>query len=559
MIYITEKPNIKVPGTSSLFITFDYKQTVIDELKLLPIYYYNPESKEWEIPSCSLSEFIDRVCAYDDITIKLLSDKSNKEDKDYDLIDYPTKPFEYQLDGIKYGLNHDSWLLLDAPGLGKSLQIIYLAEELKKREGLEHCLIICGINTLKTNWKKEIEKHSNLDCRILGQRINRKGKFVVDGIDKRLEQLNNPIDEFFVILNIETLRDDRIIKSLIKNKYNKFDMIALDEAHVVKNPSSQQGKHLLKLTKSKHKIAATGTLLLNNPVDTYVPLKWIGMERCNYSNFKHFYCNYGGPFNNILLGYRNITTLKDQLDKCSLRRTKDILGLPPKTVITEYIDMLPAQETFYNNIKDGIISQVDKVHMSTANLLACIARFRQATVLPSILTTDKIPSAKLERAQDLAEQLIDSGEKVVIFSTYKAPVYELKDILKRYKPVVVTGDEDEDSISKAIDSFQTDPNVKLFLGTWSKAGTGITLNAASYMIFLDTPWTDGVFQQAQDRIHRIGSNKPVFIYNLVTKDTIDERVLEIVTDKKAIASYVVDDEITEQTIDSLRKYIAELI
>ena len=99
----------------------------------------------------------------------------------------------------------------------------------------------------------------------------------------------------------------------------------------------------------------------------------------------------------------------------------------------------------------------------------------------------------------------------------------------------------------------------MFLGTWSKAGTGITLNAASYMIFLDTPWTDGVFQQAQDRIHRIGTNKPVFIYNLVTKDTIDERVLEIVTDKKAIASYVVDDEITEQTIDSLRKYIAELI
>jgi SNF2 family DNA or RNA helicase len=98
----------------------------------------------------------------------------------------------------------------------------------------------------------------------------------------------------------------------------------------------------------------------------------------------------------------------------------------------------------------------------------------------------------------------------------------------------------------------------VFLGTWSKCGTGITLTAASYMIFLDTPWTDAVWTQAQDRIYRIGSKNPVFIYNLIARGTVDERVLEIVTDKKHIASYVVDDEITDAGIESLRKYIEEL-
>jgi len=96
-----------------------------------------------------------------------------------------TKPFDYQIEGINYGLNHDKWLLLDAPGLGKTLQVIYIAESLKKQNLIEHCLIICGINTLKYNWKKEIYKHGTEDAIILGERINTKGKVVSEGIKYR--------------------------------------------------------------------------------------------------------------------------------------------------------------------------------------------------------------------------------------------------------------------------------------------------------------------------------------------------------------------------------------
>lgn len=558
MIKIEERITEKLPGLSSLFITFDFNRRIIDELKLVESHIFNSESKEWEVPITSLGELLDRLCVIDDIELKVLPVKDKSTSVQLHTGIYPTTPFEHQLEGIKYGLTRDRWLLLDAPGLGKTLQLTYLAQELKIRDKIQHCLIICGINTLKMNWKTEIEKHSNLTCRILGQRINRKGRFVIDGVPQRLKQLQEPIEEFFVITNVETLRDEKIIKSILKNKHNKFDMIIFDEVHTCKSPSSTQGKNLLKLNKAKYRIGATGTLLLNNPMDAYVPLKWIGEERSNYSTFKYYYCNYGGVFGNQLVGFKNLKSLKNQIEEVSLRRTKDILKLPPKMVITEYVEMSSAQEAFYENIKNGLVEQVDKVKMSVANLLAMVTRLRQATACPSILTTESIPSAKIDRAVDLAYQIVSGGDKVVIFSTFKDTVYKLYEELKDYGVVLATGDNSPDEIETAKIRFQTDDKVKIFLGTWQKCGTGITLTAATYMIFIDTPWTDSVFTQAQDRIHRIGTNESVTIYNLVTKDTIDERVLEIVGDKRAISNYVVDDEITQDGIDSLRKYIEDL-
>ena len=560
MIKIQERTTAKVPGITSLFVSFDFNMQIVEELKLLQGSFYNPDTKEWEIPLTALTEFVDRTCKLDEITIETLP-VYETQPVVHQLDEYKTKPFDYQQEGIQFGLNHDNFLLLDAPGLGKTLQLTYLAQELKEREGLEHCLIICGINTLKTNWKAEIEKHSNLSCRILGQRINRKGKLVVEGVQERLQQLKNPIEEFFVITNIETLRDDKVVAAILKNKHNKFDMIVVDEVHKCKNPNSQQGKHLLKLNKARHKIGATGTLLLNNPLDSYVPLKWIGAERSTYSNFRYYYCNYGGPFGNMLLGFKNVHILQDQIKRYSLRRTKDILNLPPKTIIPEYVDMSDSQTIFYNNVKEGIAQEVNqmKVKLSTANMLALVARLRQATACPSILTTDNIESSKIERAVDLAEQIVDSGDKVVIFSTFKETVYELQRQLKHLGLVVATGDQSDDEIEYAKNALQTDPNTKVFVGTWQKCGTGITLTAASYLIFLDTPWTSAEFTQASDRIYRIGTNDSVFIYNLIARDTIDERVWELVNDKEAIADYIVDEKITPQGIESLRKYIEEFV
>ena len=410
---------------------------------------------------------------------------------------------------------------------------------------------------MKLNWKKEILKHSNLSCKILGEYTTKKGKVNYGGIDKRLEQLNSPIEEFFVITNVETLRDDRIIDALLYNKYNKFDMMIVDEIHKCKGATSQQGSNLLKL-KAKYMVGATGTLLLNNPLDAYVPLNWIGVDHSTKSNFENYYQMKSNGIVKEFIGYRNLDTLKKQLELFSLRRPKSLLNLPEKNIIYEYIEMEDSQKTFYKQIVDGVKDEVDKIVLKPSAVLSLILRLRQVTASPSILTSKPIPSAKLDRACDLCAEIISNGEKVVIFSTFKETIAELEKRLAQYHPLIGTGDIPDDIISNNNVKFQEDDAYKLFIGTWQKCGTGLTLTAATNLIFIDTPYTDGAFQQACDRIYRIGTQKPVFIYVLITEGTVDERVKEIVEDKEAISNYILDGEITEKSLSSLQKYIQEL-
>ena len=555
MITIEEKLNNKIPGNSSLYVKFDYRKEIVDALKnSVSVGEFDKKTLTWEVPVTDLASLIQNLSVFDMVDVTLMKDSKEATIKEPTLHSFKTKPFQYQEEGIKYGLTHNQWLLLDAPGLGKTLQMLYLALELKRAGKIEHCLIVCGVNTLKFNWKKEIEKHTDESCYILGQKISKNGKFSIGSVNDRLQDLKRKIDEFFVVTNIETLRELDIVKAINKG-VNKFDLIVVDEVHKCANPTSQQGKNFLKLTAAKYKVALTGTLLLNSPLDAYVPLKWIGKERCSYSNFKYYYCNYTGFFNNEFIGYRNLDTLKTQLAECSLRRTKDLLDLPEKTIIPEIIEMNQTQSAFYSNIREGIVNQVDKVDMSTTSILSLVSRLRQATECPSYLTSEGIKSEKVLRAIDLVEQIVSNNEKVVVFSTFKETLNVLMQELKQYNPLLCTGDVKDAVINDSITMFQNDDTHMVMLATTSKMGTGVTLNRASHAIFISNPWTAAECQQCEDRIHRIGSKHPVFIYYLICNNTIDQRVDELVHYKGAISDYIIDD---KMAVESLRKYICEL-
>lgn len=229
MINIVEAPPIKLSGITSLQISFDFNPDIIPILKSCDKYIYDKKTHIWEFPISCLSYLLDNLTYLDDITLKLYQQEVLDAPLTATLShEYP--PFEHQLEAINYGLSHSAWLLLDEPGMGKSAAAIYLAEELKAQCGLEHCLIICGINTLKTNWKREIEKYSTLSCRILGEKISKKGKISYSSIKERAAELMNPIDAFFIVTNIETLRSADVIQAL-KTTKNKIGMIVLDEAH----------------------------------------------------------------------------------------------------------------------------------------------------------------------------------------------------------------------------------------------------------------------------------------------------------------------------------------
>lgn len=551
MIEISEIEPIKVSGTSSLSVRFGFNKEIIDVIKGCGGAVWHKKETMWECPANRLSFLLDNLTYFDDIDFKPLPDKREVIRLKPSLT-YKTTPFKHQMEAIEYGLNHESWLLLDSPGLGKTMTMIGLAEELKAQKGIEHCLIICGLATLRANWEKEIKTHSDLPYVTIGKNINSKGNVTWATIDQRAEQLRNKIDEFFIIINIESIRDDRVIDAIMHSS-NSFDMVVMDEAHRCKSSQSAQGHNLLKI-KSKYRIGLSGTLILNNALDCYVPLKWIGAEHSTLTNFKSQYCVFGGFGGHQVIGFKNLDVLKDEIDGCSLRRTKDLMDLPPKVLIDEVVEMTPEHMKFYDDVKKGVKEECEKIELKASNLLALTTRLRQATTCPSVLTTKRMENSKLERAIELVEEITSQGDKVVVMSTFKEPIYQLSESLKGHKPLIGTGDMKDDDVSKNIDLFQKDDEHKVILCTMSKMGTGITLNRARYMILLDEPWTYALYEQVTDRIHRINNTQSVFIYNLICEKTIDERVARIINQKKAISDFIVDDKFT----DELRRIVTDL-
>ena len=176
------------------------------------------------------------------------------------------------------------------------MQAINIACIKKKQKAYKHCLIICGVNGLKWNWKSEVEKHSDEKAYILGTRYDTRGKEKIGSISDRLDDLRelDTNEAYFIITNIETLRNEYIINKLQELCNKKLiNMIVLDEGHKCKDPSSIQGKHLLKL-QAESMISMTGTPLMNNPLDLFIHLKWLGYEKHTFYSFKNHYCIMGG-------------------------------------------------------------------------------------------------------------------------------------------------------------------------------------------------------------------------------------------------------------------------
>jgi SNF2 family DNA or RNA helicase len=169
----------------------------------------------------------------------------------------------------------------------------------------------------------------------------------------------------------------------------------------------------------------------------------------------------------------------------------------------------------------------------------------------------------VDRCVELIQELTSQGEKVVVLSVFKETINELSAKLDQFRYSVNTGDVPDAIVANNVSRFQEDPNEQVFVGTWGKVGTGWTLNAASYLICLDTPYTAAMFDQGTDRIWRVNNTRPAFITVLLCKETIDERVQQIIETKKELGEYLVDGvEFSNQNStkldDELRAIIRDL-
>lgn len=532
----------KLSYKQSLYIKGDYNSNILDVIHSFQTRYYHRNSKLWE---CKIDYFpiiLDKL-KFEDIQIcgevpkkfeKYLKMLDIYDEQDADYLSR-TKPFEHQMESFNYALTHNKFLLGDEQGLGKTKQALDIA--VARKHKMRHCLIVCGVNNLKWNWYKEVEIHTNEKAHILGSRVNRKGKTVIGSSAERLADLKQIHDEYFLITNIETLRD-KSIQSQIKKMCSDgiIGMTIIDEIHKCKNSQSKQGK-AIHCCCSYYRLALTGTPLMNNPVDLYNVLKWLEVENHSLTYFKNLYCEMGGFGGYEIIGYKNLDHLENSLNKNMLRRRKEeVLDLPPKIYTDELLDLDSSQDKLYRDVTNQIIEDIDRI-MLLPNPLTELIRLRQVTSNPNILTSKNITNVKYDRILDILESTTD---KVIIFSNWTKVINPLYIKLSSlgYNPALVTG-ESKDSILE-MNKFQSDNTCKVILGTTPALGTGYTLTAANTVIFIDEPWSKAIKDQAEDRCHRIGTKGTVNIITLICKDTIDERIHQIIKDKGELSDRIVD-------------------
>ena len=549
----------------SAFVSFDYNGEIVSFIRQIGTRIYNPNNSTWEIPVGNIISLCNRF-ENEDIQISGIYEDLHKQEFEIDIpkdYQFKTKPFNHQIDGVRFGLTKKKFLLCDDQGLGKTKQIIDFVGCLEKIDTINKVLIVCGVNSLKYNWQSEIGIHSDEKGWVLGTRFRKTTGKAYEGSTKdKIADLDNLPDCKYIITNIETLRAGA--EKISKTKYHFpvaeklkelcdkgiISVIAFDECHKSKDPTSLQSRGM-SLLSVKYMVAMSGTPLMNNPLDLYFPLHWLGYEDHSFYQFKMHYCNLGGWGGSQVIGYKNLEEIRALMDEVMIRRLKtEVLDLPEKIRKIEYVDMTPKQSQIYKEVYNGVMNELQKIKFSN-NPLSMMIRLRQATGWTGILSNTVQESAKMERMIEIVEEIVASGQKAIIFSNWESITEVARQKLKSYNPAYITGATKADERMKEVDRFQTDNKCKVIIGTIGAMGTGLTLTAAQNVIFLDSPWNMALKAQAEDRAHRIGTKGTVNVITLVCKNTIDERIEELVEKKGMVADALVDGKVSIDDINYL--------
>ncbi|HEY1046840.1 MAG TPA: DEAD/DEAH box helicase, partial [Bacteroidia bacterium] len=490
----------------------------------------------------------------------------------------------YQITGYKwlqYMADNDfGACLADDMGLGKTLQILaYLQHkaECKSTETTEiehqssdqvqvdlfgqpigipieslkpgkvNCSLIVVPTSLIYNWVSEAKKFTEL-------------KIYVHSGFNRARSIKELVGFYDIIISsYGTVRNDIDLFSNLK-----FDTIVLDESQAIKNPSSQTAISVNQL-KSAHKIAMTGTPVENSITDLWSQINFLNPGILGNFNF------FTRKFVNSIEKDKNeedTVRLKSIVKPFILRRTKEqvAIDLPDKTEKIVYCEMNDEQKQKYESIKSGfrneLLNAISEQGYKKSNMLILngLIKLRQIANHPILADSEYLGgSGKFEQIIASMHNVIDSGHKVLIFSQFVQHLTLLKNYLdgKSIPYLYIAGNVPAAERKQLVDRFQNTEGAQIFLISLKAGGTGLNLTAADYVFLLDPWWNPAVERQAMDRSHRIGQDKPVFVYKFITRDTIEEKIVHLQARKQKVSDDILDTEaqfihnLEEETLKNL--------
>lgn len=409
----------------------------------------------------------------------------------------------YQSYGVAWLLEKSKALLADDMGLGKTVQMIVMLNESRKLPAL----VVCPAS-LKINWIKEISKWSNLSCCMINGSTWTAGS------------------EDVVVVNYDIVGKH---SSVIKKR--KFKTIICDESHYIKNEKTKRSIAVTDIAASSENFfAVSGTPIENRPKEFYTTLRLIDGKQ--FSSFWRYAMRYCGARNNgfgwDFGGSSNTGELNAILaGNYMLRRKKeDVLKeLPPKQRFLVPIEIKNDSE-YYDVLNSDFDVEIER--LQKLKRTAAISKF--------------------EKAIEWLSEQIDSGNKIVVFAMH----HDLIDrIASRFSSICVKfdGRDSQKCREESVVKFQTDESCRLFVGNVKAAGVGITLTAASNVVFFEFDWVPGVNIQAEDRIHRIGQNESATCWYLVADGTIEEDIFSLLNSKKAVLDSILDgDDVSDKKL-----------
>ena len=440
--------------------------------------------------------------------------------------EYQTKGFGWLWFMYKYGLNG---ILADDMGLGKTLQALAVIQKAKEEDGPAPTLVICP-TTVVFNWESEIQKFAPTLTTLK-----------LSGVDRK--QLFKEIPNYDVVITSYAL----VRRDIAKLKDYNFRYVILDESQNIKNAMSQTAQAVKKLQAS-HKLALSGTPIENkleelwSVFDFLMPGFLFSMSEFNYR------------YVNPIMERQDKTVekrLKLQIYPFILRRMKRDVAkdLPDKVENIAYCELTDEQKDFYLQVLDSTKEELFKsieqngLEKSRLSIFSALLRLRQICCHPRLYDKKNVKnimkSGKFEKLKVMLEEIIDEGHRILLFSQFVDMLDLIKGWLERegIQYEYLTGKTKDRQ--GAVERFNSTPSIPIFLISLKAGGTGLNLTGADYVIHYDPWWNPAVEDQATDRAYRIGQTKKVFVYRLITKNTVEEKIQKLKTVKRNLVDSVI--------------------
>lgn len=533
----------------TFYMYFDYDLVLLEKVRAIPRARYSPILRGWSAPKESaveVLEFAQSVQALIEPTCDEVLEDAKQDAVRVAASRATTSNFQveglrgelmpFQRAGVEYAVKAQRLFLADEMGLGKTVQALATVQALNAYP----VLVVCPAS-LKINWKREAQKWLPTD----------KTVEVLRG-----RSIYKPTADV-VIINYD------ILESWV-TKLSRFSAVIYDESHYCKNPKAKRTRAAIAIADRTEGpvLCLTGTPVLNNPTELTAQLRILGRLK-----------EFGGAmkFREQFQGTKHLAELNRKLRATMYvrRRKVDVLTeLPPKRwsdVVVEpsgeaYKKYQEAESDLIsylaNQAKENAFKQGATTAEARESALIAAMKAQAAEQLVAVNTLKRLSAdAKYSATIEWIDNFLATGNKLIVFTWHKSIADRLA---THYGAVKLTGDTSTDERAHNVDTFQNDPNCRMFVSTMKAGGVGITLTASSDVLFIEQGWTPADMDQAADRAHRIGQHDSVTAWTLIAEGTIDEDIKELINYKRGLVDASTDGKMMEDKQNVLTDLLIRL-